>query len=157
MAAAGLLGSCGLTHAGTPDAAASRPWWYQSGTTTCSTPAWVRVDGQVMSVGDCAGVLLVPSLQVTVPTGQQIDVRMAEDTAGPSGNQLVPMFPLPHSSRPAVLADGTVSQDRASETYRAIRPGHAVLTTRALCLVGGGEIRGSCPVLDVTVVPSAQA
>lgn len=29
----------------------------------------------------------------------------------------------------------------------------AVLTTRAWCLVGSGEIRGSCPVLDVTVVP----
>jgi hypothetical protein len=29
-----------------------------------------------------------------------------------------------------------------------------VLTTRAWCLLGSGEIRGSCPVLDVTVIPS---
>ena len=113
-----------------------------------------RVDGQVIPVGDCAGIFLVPAQQVTVQVGQQIDVRMMQGTAGPSGNQLVPMFPLPRSSRPAVVADGTVSQDRASETYRAIRPGHAVLTTRAWCLVGSGEIRSSCPVLDVTVVPS---
>jgi hypothetical protein len=121
---------------------------------TCGTPALVRVDGQVIPVGDCAGIFLVPAQQVTVQVGQQIDVRMMQETAGPSGNHLVPMFPLPRSSRPAVVADGTVSQDRASETYRAIRPGHAVLTTRAWCLVGSGEIRGSCPVLDVTVVPS---
>jgi hypothetical protein len=114
----------------------------------------VRVNGQVIPVGDCAGVFLDPARQVTVPVGQRIDVRMLEEPAGYSGNQLVPMFPLPRSSRPAVLADGTASQDRASETYQAIRPGHAVLTTRAWCLVGSSEIRGSCPVLDVTVVPS---
>ena len=140
----------------TPGAtASSRPWWYRTGVTTCGTPALVRVDGQVIPVGDCAGIFLVTAQQVTVQVGQQIDVRMMQETAGPSRNQLVPMFPLPRSSRPAVVADGTVSQDRASETYRAIRPGHAVLTTRAWCLVGGGgEIRGSCPVLDVTVVPS---
>lgn len=117
----------------------------------------MRVDGQVFPVGNCAGVFLIPARQVTVPVGQQIDVRMTEEPAGPSGTRLVPMFPLPRSSRPAVLADGTVSQDRASGTYRAVRPGHAVLTTQAWCLAGGGEIRGSCPVLDVTVVPSAQA
>jgi hypothetical protein len=114
----------------------------------------VRVNGQVIPVGDCAGIFLVPDQQVTVQAGQQIDVRMTEEPAGPSGNQLVPMFPLPRSSRPAVLADGTVSHDRASETYRAVRPGHAALTTRAWCLAGSGDIRGSCPVLDVTVVPS---
>jgi hypothetical protein len=112
----------------------------------------VRANGQVISVGNCAGVFLVPARQVTVQAGQQIDVRMTEEPAGSSGNQLVPVFALPRSSRPAVLADGTVSQDRASETYLAVRPGHAVLTTRAWCLAGSGEIRGSCPVLDVTVV-----
>ena len=117
----------------------------------------MRVDGQVIPVGDCAGVFLVPAQQVTVQVGQQIDVRMTEEPAGRSGNQLVPVFPLPRSSRPVVLADGTVSQDRASGTYRAIRPGHAALTTRAWCLVGSGEIRGSCPVLDVTVVPVTAA
>ena len=58
----------------------------------------MRVDGQVIRVGDCAGVFLVPAQQVTVPVGQQIDVRMMQETAGRSGNQLVPMFPLPHSS-----------------------------------------------------------
>jgi predicted RecA/RadA family phage recombinase len=117
----------------------------------------VRVNGQVIPVGNCAGVFLVPARQVTVQAGQQIDVRMTEQPAGSSGNHLVPVFALPRSSRPAVLADGTVSQDRASATYRAVRPGHAVLTTRAWCLAGSGEISGSCPVLDVTVVSSAQA
>jgi hypothetical protein len=137
----------------TPGAtASSRPWWYRTGVTTCGTPALVRVAGQVIPVGDCAGIFLAPAQQVTVQVGQQIDVRMMQETAGSSGNHLVPMFPLPRSSRPAVVADGTVSQDRASETYRAIRPGHAVLT--AWRLVGSGEIRGSCPVLDITVVPS---
>ena len=115
----------------TPGAtASSRPWWYRTGVTSCATPALVRVDGQVVSVGDCSEVFLVPAQQLTVQVGQQIDVRMMQETTGRSGNQLVPMFPLPRSLRPAVLADGTVSQDRASETYRAIRPGHAVLTTR---------------------------
>jgi len=154
-AAAFLLASCGLAHSGA--SASSRPWWYQTGTTTCATPAWVRVEGQVIAVGDCAGLFLVPARQVTVQAGQRIDVRMTEEYAGPSGNQLVPMFPLPHSSRPAVLADGAASQDRASETYRAMRPGHAVLTTQGWCLAGGAQIHGSCPVLDVTVVASAQA
>ena len=82
--------------------------------TSCGTPAFVRVDGQAITVGSCSGVFLVPAQQVTVQVGQQVDVRMTEEPAGPSGNQLVPIFPLPRSSRPAVLADGTVRQDRAS-------------------------------------------
>jgi len=43
----------------TPGAtASSRPWWYRTGVTTCGTPALVRVDGQVIPVGDRARIFL---------------------------------------------------------------------------------------------------
>jgi predicted RecA/RadA family phage recombinase len=108
-----------------------------------------------MAVGDCAGYFLIPAQKATVRVGQEISVHMTEEAAGPSGNRLVPVFPLPHSSRPSVLAAGAVSPDRATGTYRAIRPGQAVLVSRAWCLAGNNEITGSCPVIVVTVLAAA--
>jgi hypothetical protein len=142
-----LLASCGLLHA------SSKPWWYQTGVTTCGPPALVRLDGHVMPVGNCAGLFLVPAQEVTLHVSQEIELHMEEEQADASGNQLVPVFPLPRSSRPSVLMSVARSRDGATGTYRAIRPGHAVLISHAWCLSSNREIRGSCPVIEVAVVP----
>jgi hypothetical protein len=62
------------------------------------------------------------------------------------------------ASRPSVLAPGTVSRDRKTQTYRAASPGHAVLVSGAVrCMVASHpEIKQAaraCPVVTVTVVP----
>jgi hypothetical protein len=51
-----------------------------------------------------------------------------------------------------------VSQNRATQTYRAARPGHAVLISDTqACLARRHmevkEVPGSCPMMAVTVVP----
>lgn len=149
VVATGLLGSCGVTHAG------GRPWWSQSG--SCGSPAVVRLPGHVLNVGTCAGSLQIPASVVTLDVGQQIDVHMTEE-ADPSGNRMVPVIPLPRSSRVSVVAPGAIGADRATETYRAVRPGRAVLMshTQACFLVHHrkpGTTTGSCPVVEITVVP----
>jgi hypothetical protein len=99
-----------------------------------------------MGVGTCSGQLSIPGLKVTLPVGQRIDVHM---TAGA----------VPHSSLPAVLAPGAVSQDGATQTYRADRPGQAVLVSGARgCLIlrhrQAREVTTrTCPVATVSVVP----
>lgn len=155
--ATGLLASCGLPHAqssrpGDPSQG-SESWWYRAGTTTCGLPALVHLDGHVMPVGDCAGLFLIPAQEVTLQVSQEIDVHMEEERVGASGNRLVPAFPPPRSSRPSVLTSVASSPDGATGTYRAMRPGHAVLISRAWCLASDREIRGDCPVIEVTVVP----
>jgi len=154
VVAAGLLAACGMAHAGA--ASGARPWWSQSG--SCAFPALVRVHGRVMNVGTCTGFLEIPGPRVTLDLGQHIDVYVTEEGAGPSGNRLVPMIPLPRSSRPSVVTPGAISADRATGTYRAVRPGHAVLMSRAGgCLVTRHrepqKATGSCPVVEITVVP----
>jgi hypothetical protein len=106
-----------------------------------------------MPVGNCAGLFLIPAQEVTLHVSQEIELHMEEEQAGASGNQLVPVFPLPHSSRPSVLVSVASSRDGATGTYRAIRPGHAVLISHAWCLASSREIRGNCPVIEVTVTP----
>jgi hypothetical protein len=111
-----------------------------------------------MSVGNCAGMLGVPAQQVTLHVGQRIDVHMTEEGSGPHGNKLVPAIPLPASSRTSVLIRTAISPDRATATYRAVGSGHAVLTSsRTFCLHTRHhrirETTGSCPVIEVTVVP----
>lgn len=154
VVAAGLLAACGVVHAGS--ASGARPWWSQSG--SCGFPALVRLPGRVMNVGTCTGFLEIPAPRVTMDVGQRIDVHMTEEGAGPSGNRLVPMIPLPRSSRPSVATPGAISADRATGTYRAVGPGHAVLMSRAgACLVTRHRelqrATGGCPVIEVTVVP----
>ena len=124
------------------------PWWSRGVATPCAPPGLVRTAGHVMGVGTCTGKLSKPPLQVTMPVGQRIDVHMTG--AG--------LARLPHSSFPAVLAPGGLSQDRATQTYHAARPGHAVLISDArACLVlrhrEVKEVPGSCPMVAVTVVP----
>lgn len=154
VAAAGLLASCGVAHArATPG---GRPWWSQSG--ACAPPALVRVDGHVMGVGDCAGALTIHADKVTLDVGQLIDVHMLEEGTGPSGNRVVPIFPLPRSSRASVVTPIAISADRATGTYRAVHPGQAALMSRTrACLVShhrkSRKATGSCPVVEITVVP----
>jgi len=154
MVAAGLLAACGLAHAGS--SSSDRPWWsHMNG--ACGSPAQVRIGGHVMLVGNCAGMLLVPAQQVTLDVGQRIDVHMTEEGMGPHGNRMVPAIPLPASSRASVLMRGAISPDRATGTYRAVGPGHAVLTSSStFCLHTrhhrDRETTGSCPVIEVTVV-----
>ena len=99
-----------------------------------------------MGVGTCGQGLSKPPQKVTLIVGQRIDVHM-------NGYDR-----LPHSSVPSVLAPGAVSQDRATQTYRAARPGHALLVSGTHgCLAFRHkelkEVPGSCPVVAVTVVP----
>jgi hypothetical protein len=93
--------------------------------------------------------------KVTVHVGQDIDVHMAQEQTRASGNQLVPVWPLPYSSQPSVLARTTISTDKATGTFTARRPGHAMLFTTADCWVvaTSHQTRGKCPALDITVLP----
>jgi hypothetical protein len=107
-----------------------------------------------MAVGSCAGSLSIPAEKVTLHAGGKIDVFMTEESAHNS-TRLVPVYPLPHSSRSSVLKHTATSPDRATVTYIAKHPGRAMLITHGLCN-GPGVIEqhwGDCPFLDVTVIP----
>ena len=154
--AVGLLASCGTAHAGA--ASGGRPWWVQTRASACGPPAWVRLGGHVMPVGNCAGMLLVPAMKVTAHVGQRIDVHMTEEGMGPHGNRMVPAIPLPRSSRPSVLTRGAVSTGQATATFRAVRSGHAVLASSpTFCLHTrhhrDRETTDRCPIIEVTVIP----
>src|SRR5262245_1507478 len=94
--AAGLLASC----------SSGRPW-YWTRHSAWGPPALVRRDGHVRGVGDCAALLVIPALKLTMHLGQQIDVHMS---AGPP----------PHSSRPSVLIPGAIGPDQSTGTYQAV-------------------------------------
>lgn len=156
VTAVALLASCGTAHGGTTSG--GRPWWVQSRVSACGPPAWMRLGGHVMPVGNCAGMLLVPAMKVTAHVRQRIDVHIAEEGMGPHGNRVVPATPLPPSSRPSVLTRGAISADRATATFQAVRSGHAVLASSpAFCLHirhhRDRETSGRCPVVEVTVLP----
>lgn len=124
----------------------SGKWWTGMGIENCAPAAMVRVVGRVMGVGDCAGLFVIPAETVTVRVGGEIDVHMFE---------VGTLFTLPRSTASAVLQRVAVSPDGETGTYRAVHTGHATLISHAWC-VGRkikGEITGSCPVLDVTVIP----
>jgi hypothetical protein len=122
------------------------PWWSSQGVITpCGRPVLVRAAGHVMGVGTCGQGLSRPPQKLTLAVGQRIDVHMFEGA-------------VPHSSRPSVLVPGAVSRDRATQTYRAARPGHAVLVSGAVrCFVIGHpefqHVARTCPVIAVTVLP----
>jgi hypothetical protein len=159
-----LASACGgaqhtVTASATPTVAASAPspspqtsvvssgkWWRRMGVTNCAYAAIVRVAGRVMGAGDCAGLFIIPPEKVTVRVGEEINVHMFE---------IGTLFTLPRSSASAVLQRIAVSPDEGTGTYRAVHAGHATLISRAWCVGQNirGEITGSCPVLDVTVIP----
>lgn len=145
----GLVAGCG-----------SRPWWQGAedlGVSSCGLPAMVRVAGRVMPVGTCAGSFVIPAEKATLHVGEEIDVHMTEEPASASGNLLVPVYPLPHSSGVSVLKRTATSPDMATATYIAEHPGHAMLISRAACVRSRPieQYRDSvdCPVLNVTVIP----
>jgi hypothetical protein len=128
----------------------SGKWWRATGIVNCAPAAMARVSGRVMGVGDCAGLFVIPPEKVIVRVGEEIDVHMFE---------VGTLFTLPRSSASAVLQRIAVSPDGETGTYRAVHAGHATLISYAWC-VGrkiNGEITGSCPVLDVTVIPQLTA
>jgi hypothetical protein len=161
MAAAACSGPSASAHASGPHrAAASRPaaspaiavmatpaWWKHDPWTFCDSPALVRVSGRVRPVGDCGGLLIIPSDAMSLRAGQRIDVHILDVS-------------LPRSSDRAVLTQITVSPDGATGTYQALRPGHATLISATGWCVGlkvNGEIKGNCPFLDVTVLPAGRS
>lgn len=160
IAMAGLAAACASTGSqANPESSASQEsgtggsaWWARTGVSMCGFPAMVRVAGRVVGAGNCAGLFLRPAEKVTVHVGEEIDVHMLQQPAGASPTSLVPVFPLPHSSDPAVLSHITSSADRATGTYRAIRAGHAVLISEAACIEDQRQVHGNCPVVQVTVV-----
>jgi hypothetical protein len=154
-AAIGLVASAVMVTACTSTGTRS-PWWQQTGASACGPPALMRVAGQVTWLGNCAASFVIPAAKVTVHVGQDIDVHMLEESAGYSGNHLVPVWPLPYSSRPSVLARTTISSDKATGTFTARRPGRAMLFTTADCWAVARSqqmTRGKCPALDITVLP----
>jgi hypothetical protein len=130
----------------TPGSVVSNQKWWIWRDVNCFPPAMVRVVDNVMPVGDCAGLLLVPARKVTLLVGEKIEVHMLEKE---------PFFTLPRSSAPAVLRLIAASPDGVAGTYSALQPGRAMLISHAWC-VGfrvKREIMGRCPVLDVSVIP----
>jgi hypothetical protein len=115
----------------------------------------MRVAGQLTWLGNCAANFVTPAAKVTVHVGQHIDVHMTEESTGYTGTHFVPIFPLPYSSQPSVVARTTISTDKATGTFTARHPGHAVLFTTADCLAARSQqqTRGKCPALDITVLP----
>lgn len=124
--------------------------------TNCGPPAEVRVAGKMLAAGDCAGQLVIPAEKVTLHVGGEIDVFMTEAWSH-DDTRLVPVDPLPRSSRSFVLKRTATRLNGAVGTYIAEHPGHAMLISHGSC-VGPGPIEHTqypvdCPVLDVTVVP----
>jgi hypothetical protein len=121
---------------------ATSAWWKPDPAPNCGSPALVRVSGRVELVGDCAGLLIIPADAMTLRVGQRIDVHVLDVS-------------LPRSSDRAVLAQIAGSPNGATGTYQALRPGYARLVSAVGWCVGlqvKGEIKGSCPLLDVTVL-----
>ncbi len=151
--AAGL--AIGLTARGPGPIPADAPVSVPTGVSSCGIPAWVRADGKVIGVGDCAADFLIPAQAVTVQAGQQISVSMLEEEVSPGSLRvLVPVYPFPHSTDSWVLARTFVSSGQATATYTAMHPGRAALVTKADCLPSGtlrSEVK-DCPVIDVTVI-----
>jgi hypothetical protein len=106
----------------------------------CGPPAVYRIDGGALQpVGDCAGRLLTPPMHVIVAVGSEIDVHIAEEGSGPSGDQLVPIYPTPSSDNTAVLEPTSIADGGATEAFVAVGPGTA------------GVVTSSQPVLEVGV------
>ena len=129
------------------------PWWDGSGLSACGPPAVYRVDsGARASLGDCAGVFVVPPAVLKMKPGQEVDVHMTESES--FARKLAPEDPPPSSSDRAVLTPTGLTDGGSTIGFRAGAPGTAMLTTTALCIdvVSNAETKGQCPVLSVMVV-----
>lgn len=122
---------------------------------SCVIPAWVRANGEVLSIGGCGGDFPTSAQAVTVQVGQEIEVQMLRREVIPGSQRvLVPVYPLPRSTNSWVLARSFVSSAQATAGYTAMHPGHAALVTKAYCPSFGtlGSEPRDCPVIDVTVI-----
>jgi hypothetical protein len=146
-----VVTSCGAALSGTT---ASNWWDTTGGVSACGTPASYRVDaGPSQEVGSCAGIFVIPPAHVIVAVGSEVDVHLAQEGSGPSGDELVPIYPTPWSDNTTVLESEIVSDGGATESFIAVGPGTANVTTQAFCLVSGATTDPAkpCPVLEVGV------
>ena len=137
-----LVAGCGGGH----------PWWYESGATSCGPPALLHAAGKVTSLGNCAGVYMPPTQQVTLNVGDTVDLHITQEGGGPSGSSPVPVPPaqLPSVSGSSAVARTAASSDQGTATFKAEHAGQATLVIRGFCLLNGQK-RTGCPILDVTV------
>ncbi len=146
-----VTSSCGAAPSGTTTSA----WWQGTGgASACGTPAYYRVNGgPSQDLGGCDGVLFIPPAQVIIAVGSEVDVHIAQEGSGPSGDQLVPIYPTPSSDNTTVLEPKTVSDRGSTESFVAVGSGTADLMTQGFCQVSGAitdPVR-PCPVLEVGV------
>jgi hypothetical protein len=120
----------------------------------CGPPAYYRVNaGPSHEVGGCDGTLIIPPAKVIVAVGSEVDVHIAQEGSGPSGDHIVPIYPTPSSDNTTVLEPKTVSNGGATESFVAVGNGTADVMTQGFCQVSGATtdpIR-PCPVLEVGV------
>jgi hypothetical protein len=146
------LVSCG--SAGTLSSSGTTTWWRGGGVTACGSPAVYRINsGKVELLGDCAGILLVPGVHVTVAPGSEIDIHVTQEGSGPEGTHLVPIYPTPSSTDETVLVATRVEDGGSTESFVALGAGNAEIETNGACLVSATSptVSASCPVLEVSV------
>jgi hypothetical protein len=61
---------------------AGRPWWYQSGGSSCGSNYMLRIHGHVGSYGGCGGVLAEPPPVLRLQVGEHFDIHV--DTNQPT-------------------------------------------------------------------------
>jgi hypothetical protein len=79
----------------------------------------MRLAGQVTWLGSRGAAFVTSAAKVTVHAGQDIDIHMLEGHAGYTGNRLVPVWPVPYSSRPSVVARTAISSFGSSSQTQA--------------------------------------
>jgi hypothetical protein len=144
--------SCG--SAGALTSSGTTTWWQGRGVSMCGSPAVYRINaGKVELLGDCAGVLLVPGVHVTVAPGSEIDIHIAQEGSGPAGTQLVPIYPTPSSTDGTVLVATRVADGGSTESFVAVGAGTAEIETNGLCSVSATSpnVDALCPVMEVGV------
>lgn len=117
--------------------------WWEDAIKYCQPAAYVRLEGKVIALGNCAGTLGPTPKAITLDPGQTIDIHMAVPQDGGR-----PLYPLPESEDPTV-ADGWVITDKATMAYSMKLPGTTRLVSEGSCDSLGAP--GSCPVLEIHV------
>jgi len=130
----------------------NKPWWSESGATSCAPPALLHAAGRVSSLGSCAGIFLTPPQKVTLNVGDTIDLHITQEGGGPSGSSAVPVPPsqLPVVSGSSVVTRTAASSGQGTATFKAEHSGQVTLTIPGRCLLDGHR-RTGCPILAVTV------
>lgn len=129
-----------------------RPWWYESGATSCAPPALLHAAGKVSPLGSCAGSFWSPARKVTLNVGDKVDIHITQEGGGPSGSSPVPVpsAQLPEVSGSSAVERTAARSEQATATFLAENPGQATLIIPGRCLLDGHQ-RVGCPILDITV------